>query len=93
MKRWLGLALAGLGLCLLLALGHPETGRGMDSHLCVAGWGRSVGLWREPALASPTPTLAQNRGARRGRAAAPDGLAVDLVLWTEGGVGPPWLDT
>ena len=93
MKRWLGLALAGLGLCLLLALGHPEVRRGMDRHPCLAGWGRSISLWREPALASPTPALAQNRGGRRGRAAAPDGLTVDGVLGIERGVGPPWLDT
>jgi hypothetical protein len=53
MKRRLWLALAGLG-ALLLALGRPEAGRSVDSHLCLAGWARSVGPWGEPTAAPPT---------------------------------------
>jgi hypothetical protein len=37
MKRWLSMALAGLGVCLLLALGRPKVGSGADHHPCLAG--------------------------------------------------------
>jgi hypothetical protein len=93
MKRWVWLALAGLGVCLLLALGHTETGRGVDSQPCLASWGRSVGAWGEPALASPTAALAKNRGPRQAGAALPEFLAIDWVPLTERGVGPSWLDS
>jgi len=42
MKRWLCLALAGVGVSLLLAF-VPQVGRGGDSYLGIACWGRSVG--------------------------------------------------
>jgi len=93
MKQWLWRALAGLGVCLLLVLGRVEAGSGADNHLCVACWGRSVGVWGGPALASPAAAPAKNRGARQARAAAPESLGVDCVLLTERGVGPPWLDS
>ena len=93
MKRWLCQALVGLGVCLLLAAGHAEAGRGVDDHPRLPCWRWSVGAWGEPALASPTAALAKNRGPRQARAAAPESLAVELVLLTECGVGPPWLDS
>ena len=91
-KGWLWLALAGLGVWLLLAIVHSEAKGGVDSHPCLARWARSIGPWREPALASPTAALAQNRGPLQARAAAPGSPVVDLVPLTEGGVGPPWMD-
>jgi hypothetical protein len=93
MKRWLWLALAGLGVWLLLAFVHSEAERGVDSHWCVARGSRSVGPRGEPALASPTAALAKNCGPGQARAAVPESLAVDLALLTERGVDPPWLDS
>ncbi len=94
MKRWLCLALAGLGVCLLLALGHPEVGRGVDSHPCVARWGRSVGPWGEPTPAPPTAAPAARKAAPRQAHVAPsESRALHLLLLTERGVGPPWLDS
>jgi hypothetical protein len=94
MKRWLWLALAGLGVCLLLALGHLEAGRGVDSHPGIARWGRSVGSWGEPAFASPPAAPAARKATRRQAHTAPsESRAVHLVLLTERDVGPPWLDS
>jgi hypothetical protein len=90
MKRWLALALVGLGVCLLLGLTEARTS--VPRGLYITGWGRSLGPWGEPALASPAAPFGENRGPRQARAAAPESLAVDLVLLTERGVGPPWLD-
>src|SRR5215831_19344071 len=55
MKRWfVGLALAGLGVCLFLVWGFLETRRGPNQPPCrLAEEGRSVGVWARPALASP----------------------------------------
>jgi hypothetical protein len=92
MKRWLWLALAGLGVCLLLALGHPEAGRGADSHPCLAGWARSVGPWGEPTAAPPTAVPAARKAAPRQAHAAPS-ESDPLHLLTERGIGPPWLDS
>lgn len=94
MKRWLGRALAGLGVCLLLALGHPEAGRGVDSRRWIACRGWSVGPWGEPALPSPTAApLARKAAPRRAHAAPSESPAVHWVLWTERDAGPPWLDS
>jgi hypothetical protein len=94
MKRWLGRALAGLGVCLLLALGHPEAGRGMDSHPCIACWGRSVGPWGEPALASPPAALAARKAVPPQAHTAPSEFrAVHLALLSERDVGPRRLDS
>jgi hypothetical protein len=94
MKPWLGLALAGLGVCLLLALGHPEVGRGMDSHPWVACGARSVGPWGEPALASPSAARAAQKATPcQAHTAPPESRAVHLVLLTPRGIGPPWLDS
>jgi hypothetical protein len=93
MKRWLGLALAGLGVCLLLTLGHPEARRGVDSHPCIFGWDRSVGPWGELALASPTAVPANNGGPRRAPAAVSESLAADLMVMTEPEVPSLWLGT
>jgi hypothetical protein len=95
MKRWLGLALAGLGVCLLLTLGHPEARRGVDSHPCIFGWDRSVGPWGELALASPTavPANYNNGGPRRAPAAVSESLAADLMVMTEPEVPSLWLGT
>jgi len=91
MKRWLGRALAGLGVCLLLVLEHPGTGRGADNHPCIGG-GRSVGPWGDLAL--PWPPAAATRKAipRQAHTAPSESRVVDLVLLTERDVGPPWLD-
>jgi len=78
MKQWLWQVLSGLGLCLLLVLDRPEVGKGMDTHPCVAGWGRSVGTRGEAALASATAALAP----------APESLTTGLVSLIERGVGP-----
>ncbi len=94
MKRWLCLALAGVGVCLLLALGHPDAVRGADQR--IACWGRSVGPWEEPASASPTAASApRNSRPPQARAGPPESLAVHLMLSTEREVSPPcpWLDT
>ena len=93
MKRWLGLALAGLGVCLLLALGHPEFRRGMDHHPGMARWGRCLGPWEEPALASPAAAPAQNPGPHQAPPGVSESLPVELMLWTERDVGPAWLDS
>jgi len=42
MKRWLGLVLAGLGVCWLLVLSHWEAGRGVDSYAGLACGGASA---------------------------------------------------
>ncbi len=83
----------GRGVCLLLGLGHAKAGGGVNNHPYLGCWRWSMGAWGEPALASPSAALATNRGQRQARAAAPESLAVDLVLRTECGVGPPWLDS
>lgn len=94
MKRWLGWALSGLGVCLLLALGRPEAGRGVESRPCVAAWGRSVGVWEEPSLAPPTTAPAAWKARPRQAHTTPsESRAIHLALLTEGDVGPPWLDS
>jgi hypothetical protein len=93
MKRWLWLVLTGLGVCLLLALGHPEGARGMDSHPCFADGSRSVGSWREPTPAPLTAAPAARKAAPHQAYAAPsESGAVHVVLLTECDVGPLWLD-
>ena len=91
MKRWLVLALVGLGVCLLLGLTEARTG--VPSGLSIACWGRYLGPWGEPTLASLAAPFGENRGPRQARVAAPESLAVDLALLAERGVGPPWLDS
>jgi hypothetical protein len=93
MKRWLGLALAGLGVCLLLVLGHPGAGKGADNHPCIARWGRSVGPWGDPALPWPPAAAARKAMPRQAHTATSESRAVHLVLFTERDVGPPWLDS
>ena len=94
MKRWLGRALTGLGVCLLLGLGHVETGRGVGSHPCIASWGRSVGGCAEPAPASPTATPTAQKAAPPGQAHAPSELGALQPLWlSECGVGPLGLES
>ncbi len=93
MKRWLGRALAGLGVCLLLVLGRPAAGRGVDSHPCIACWARSVGSWGNPALPSPPAALARKATPRRAHTAPSESRVVDLVLLTERDVGPMGLDS
>ena len=93
MKQWLWRALAGLGVCLLLVLGRVEAGSGADNHLCVACWGRSVGPWGEPALASPPAALARQATPPQARTAPSESGVVDLVLLTERDVAPMWLDS
>ena len=94
MKRWLGRVLVGLAVCLLLGLDPAKTGRGVGGHPCVAGWGRSVGGWTEPALASPTATRTAGKAAPCQAQTTPsESRALQQPLSPEGGVGPPWLDS
>jgi hypothetical protein len=94
MKRWLRRAFIGLGVCLLLALGHPEAGRGVDSRRWIAGGGWSVGRWGEPALSPPPAApVAWKATPRRAHVAPWESPAVHGVLWTERDAGPPWLDS
>jgi len=94
MKRWLGRVLVGLAVCLLLGLDPAKTGRGVGGHPCVAGWGRSVGGWTEPALASPTATRTAGKAAPCQAQTTPsESRALQQPLLPEGGVGPPWLDS
>jgi hypothetical protein len=88
MKRWLGLALAGVGVCLLLALSGSDVVRGVDSHPRI-GWGRSVGPWGAPASASPTAApAARSSGPTQARVGSPESPAAHLVLSTERDVSP-----
>jgi hypothetical protein len=92
MKRWLGPALAGVGVCLLLALGRSDVVRGVDSHPRIAWRSPSVGRWGEPVSASPTATPAtRSSGPTQARVGSPESLAAHLVLSTERHVSP--LDT
>ncbi len=93
MKRWLWLALAGLGVYRLLVLGRPEAGRDADSYPCLARWGRSVSSWGEPALASPPAVPAQNREPRQAPPTVFESLAVDSLLLIEREVPPLCPDT
>ena len=93
MKRWLGVALAGLGVCWLLALGHSEAGRGVGSHPCIACWSRSVGPWGEPALPSSAAPAVRKATPPPAHAAPSESRTLHLLLLTERGVGPPWLDS
>ena len=93
MKRWLSLALAGLGVCLLLALRHSEPGRSVGSHPCLAHWVRCVGPWGDPALASPAAGPVGKAAPRQAYTAPSESRAVHPMLLTERDVGPPWLDS
>jgi hypothetical protein len=94
MQRWLCLVLAGLGVCLLLALGHSEARRSGDSHPCLAGWVLGVGPWGELTPAPPTADPAAPTAMPPQAHAAPSGSgAVHLVLLTERDVGPICLDS
>ena len=93
MKRWLSLLLAGLGVCLLLAVGHSEAGRGADGHACLARWGRCVGSWGDPALPSPPAAHAGKATPSQAHTAPLESRVVHLVLLTERDVGPLWLDS
>jgi hypothetical protein len=93
MKRWLWLALAGLGVLLLLALGRPEAGRGVDSHPCLAGGARSVGPWGHSPPAPPTAAPAARKATPgQARTAPPLSRVAHLELLTERDVGSMWLD-
>ena len=87
-KRWLWLALAGLGVCLPLVLGHSEAGRGLDSRPRLAC---SLGPWAEPARASPPAAGAAQAMPRQAHTAPSESRPVDVVLLTESDLGPPWL--
>jgi hypothetical protein len=97
MKRWLGLALAGVGVCLLLALSRSEVVRGVDRHPRIAWRSPSVGRWGEPVSASPTAApAARSSGPTQAHVGSPESLAAHLVLSTERDVsrsldtrGPP----
>ena len=92
MQRWLWLALAGLGV-LLLVLGSPQAGRSVDSHPCLAGWARSVGPWGELTPAPPTAAPAARKVTPGQADTAPsESRAAHWVLLTERDVGPLWLD-
>ena len=93
MMRWLSLVLAGLGVCLLLALGQAKAGKGMEPHSCLARWDQSLGAWGEPAPASPTAASAQNPGPCNTPLEVSHPLPVELMLLTECDVGPPGLDS
>jgi len=91
MKRWLSLALAGLGMCLLLVLGRPEAGRGVDNHPCLRSWARYAGPAGHPALPSPPAACAAQATSRQAHTAPSESRAVHQVLLTESDPGPPWL--
>jgi hypothetical protein len=92
MKRWLWPAVMGLGVCLLLALVHPEVGRGGDRRRWIAGWGRSVGRWGKPALALLPAAPAKNREPRLAPPPGFESFTVELLRLTEGEVAPWGLD-
>ena len=91
MKRWLSLALAGLGMCLLLVLGRLEAARGADNHPCLRSWARYAGPAGHPALPSPPAAWAAQATSRQAHAAPSESRAVHEVLLTESDPGPPWL--
>ena len=93
MKRWLvGLALAGLGVCLFLVWGFLETRRGPNQPPCrLAEEGRSVKVWARPALASPV-LRRLSTGKRVSLLPVSQVLAVAWVRGTERPPGPPGLD-
>ena len=94
MKRWLWLALVGLGVFLLLGLGHAEAGRGVPSRPYIGCRARSVGLSAEPTPALPTTAPAAAKAAwPQVYAALFESRPLHLLLFTEGGVGLPWLDS
>ncbi len=94
MKRWLGRALAGLGVCWLLVLGRPAAGRGVDSHPCIACGARSVGSsWGDPALPSPPAALARKATPGQAHTTPSESRVVHRVLLTERDVGPMGLDS
>ena len=93
MKRWPWLALAGLGV-LLLVLGSPQAGRSVDSHPCLADRPWSVGAWREPTPAPPTAaTAARKPTLGQADTATSESGAAHLVLLTERDAGPMCLDS
>ena len=93
MKRWLSLVLAGLGVCLLLALGHGAAGTGADSRPCLARWG-CVSSWGDPALPSPSATHARKATTPGPAPNAPlESRVVHLELLTERDLGRLWLDS
>ena len=91
MKRGLSLALAGLGMCLLLVLGRLEAARGADNHPCLRSWARYAGPAGHPALPSPPAAWAAQATSRQAHAAPSESRAVHEVLLTESDPGPPWL--
>ena len=93
MKRWLGLVLAGLGVCWLLVLSHWEAGRGVDSYAGLACGGRCLGAWGEPPLARSPAAGGADARPRETHTAPSQSRAVHGALWTERGVGPPWLNS
>ena len=93
MKRWLWGALTGLGVCLLLVLGRPEVGNGVDGHSYIAGWGRSVSAWREVAPVPPAAAPATKRAPCQAPPAVSASAALQLLLLTEPEVPPLRLGT
>ena len=91
MKRWLSLALTGLGVCLLLVLGRPEAGRGAGNHPCLISWARYAGPWGDLALPSPSAAWAAQATPRQAHTVPSESRAVHKVLSAESDLGPPWL--
>lgn len=90
MKRWLCLALLGIGVCLLLALYSSNAGMSADRALHLVG--RSASSWGEPAATTIASLAAvENPAPAQTRAAAAESRTLP---WLPIGcaVGPPGLD-
>jgi len=93
MKRWLCLLLAGLGVCLLLALGRGQGERGGHSSRHLANWAGRVNAWGElitimPVVEGPVEKAEPGQG----QAAPRESHTLHLLL-SEQAVAPPWLDS
>src|SRR5215831_11408833 len=90
------MAMAGAGRARVSAAG-PRCSEGRKGHgqpPVPRRWGWSVGLWEEPALASPPAApAAQKATPRQAHVAPSESRAVHPLLLTERDVGPPRLDS
>ena len=93
MKSGLGLALAGLAMCLWLVLGPAKAATGMDHHLCIARGQRSVGSGEQPPLPSLIAAPTQNPGAPPAPPGVSDSLSVESKLLPKRSAGLPWWDS
>jgi hypothetical protein len=93
MKRWLCLLLAGLGVCLLLALGRWQAVKGLHRSRHLAGWTRCMNAWGEllPIMPVGEGTVEKPEPGQ-GQAAGRECHSLHPLL-PEPAVGPRWLDS